>query len=53
MGRKKIFQKRLLQITNKHRSIVSIVFAFLTLEEFGVVLLDIEFELNEDFNEAF
>jgi hypothetical protein len=40
-------------MTKKHCPIVGNVFAFLTLEEFGVVLLDIEFELNEDFNEAF
>ena len=54
MGRKKIFQKRLLQITNKHRSIVSIVFAFLTLNEFGVLLYSTSsLNFNEDFYEAF
>ena len=54
MGRKKIFQKRLLQITNKHRFIVSIVFAFLTLNEFGVLLYSTSsLNFNEDFYEAF
>ena len=42
---KKIFWKRQSQIAKKHCSIVGNVFAFLTLEEFGVLLSNIEFEL--------
>jgi len=54
VSRKKIFGKRLLKITNKHCSIVFLVFAFLTLNEFGVLLYSpSSLNFNEDFYEAF
>lgn len=54
MRLKKKSQKRLLQKTNTHLSIVSILFAFLTLNEFGVLLYSkSSLNFNEDFYEAF